>query len=316
MLSNLLFSVNVVLPIFIMILLGFLGARAKILEKTTMDKMAKITFNWFLSVKIALSTYDADLRNIPGLAMSRYCMIGLAVMFLIVWFLAHLFLKRRESVGSFVHCATRGSITVLGLSLAYNLAGDAGVAMCAPLVAFGSIENNVMAVICLTKTEDKGTKAKKIAGAVLKVLKNPMILGAAAGVLLNLLRIPLPKPIRTPLDYLAELAVPLSLLCIGAALDPKRIRGSVGYAWGAALIKTLGMALIMLPVAVLLGFRGTELALIGFFFMLANPSGVYVMTLSMDGDAELAAAATVLSTFLSIITITLMLYVLKTLGLI
>ena len=316
MLTNLIFSINVVLPIFIMILLGFLGARVGILPKDVMDKMAKITFNWFLSVKIAESTYATDLRHIPGLRMGWFCIIGLAVAFVIVWILAHKILKRKESIGTFIHMSIRGSITVLGLSLAYNLAGDKGIAMCAPLVAFGAMENNLLAVICLTKPGEEGSKARKLAVAALRVLKNPMVLGALVGVLANLIGLKLPQALQTPLDYLADLAVPLSLLCIGAALDPKHIRGSIGYAWAAAVIKTVGMAAVMLPVAVLLGFRGTELALIGFFFMLANPSGAYVMTLSMDGDAELAAASTVLSTFLSIFTVTVMLYVLKTLALI
>lgn len=316
MLANLIFSVNVVLPVFILILLGFLGFRIGILPRETMEKMARITFTWFLSVKIALSTYDADFQSIPGLAMSRFCIIGLAVMFVIVWGLAHVFLKKKESIGTFVHCAIRGSIAVLGLSLAQNLAGDLGVAMCTPLVALGSLENNVLAVICLTKTEEKGSLMRRLREALWKLVKNPMILGAAVGTVANLLHLPIPTALRTALDYLADLAVPLSLLCIGAALDPGRIKGSLGYAAGAACIKTVGMAAVMVPVAAILGFRGTELALIGFFFALANPSGVYVMTLSMDGDADLAAAATVFSTFLSVFSVTMMLYILKSLRLI
>ena len=315
MLENLLFSVNVVLPIFIMILLGMLGAKAKILERTMMDRLARITFNWFLAVKIALSTFDAELRNIPGLSMTWYCVGGLLVMFVLIWVLAHLFMrKRKDSIGSFVHCSFRGSITVLGLALVDNLAGAEGVALCAPIVALCSIENNVLAVICLTKSSEGGSKWKKLANAALKVLVNPMVLGAVIGCAANLTGLRIPTALRTPLDYLASLAVPLSLLCIGAALDLQRLRGSIGSALAAALIKTFGMALIMLPIAVWMGFRGTELAIIGFFFALANPSGCYVMTLAMDGDADLAASATVLSTFLSIFSVTLMLYILRTLG--
>lgn len=316
MLDNLLFSVNVVLPVFIMICLGFLGARFGILERGMMDKLAKITFNWFLSVKIALSIYDTDLRNMPGISMMWFCCIGLLVLFCLIWAFARALVKPKESVGSFVHCAFRGSITVLGLALAYNLAGDRAVAMCTPLVAMGSIENNVLAVLCLMKTDDVGSRAKRLGMAALKVLVNPMVLGAVVGVIANLLRVPCPTALRTPLNYLADLAVPLSLLCIGAAITPSRVRGSLTNAVIAALIKTVGLALVAVPVAVFYGFRGTELALIGFFFMLANPSGLYVMTLSMDGDADLAASATVLSTFLSIFSVTVMLYLLRTIGLI
>ena len=314
--DNLIFSVNVVLPIFIMILLGFIGRRVGILEKEMMEKLAGLTFRYFLSVKIALSTYKADMRHVPGMRMCVFCMIGLTVCFIVIWLLAHRFLKKKESVGSFVHCSFRGSITVLGLSLATNLAGDEGAALCAPLIAFCSILNNVLAVICLSKTPKDGNKGRELARAAVRVLKNPMILGAAAGTAASLLRLPCPTVLLTPLEYLASLAVPLSLLCIGAALTPEAVKRSGSYALGAALIKTVGMAAVTLPIAAALGFRGTELAIIGFFFLLANPSGCYVMTLAMDGDADLAASATVLSTAISVFTVTLMLWILKTLALI
>ena len=316
MLDNFIFSVQVVLPVFITILLGTLGARAGILERDVMDKMAKITFTWFLSVKIALSTYDADLRNMTALPMTWFCCIGLAAAFAVIWALAHVLIRQKESVGAFVHCSFRGSIAVLGLALVSSLAGDKGVALCAPIVALGSIENNVLAVLCLTRPGEGGSLWKKIGRAVWQVVKNPMVLGAAAGCAANLLRLPCPVVIRTPLNYLASLAVPLSLLCIGTALDPKRVKRSIGLAAWAAFIKTVVLAGALVPIAVWMGFRGTELAIIGFFFMLANPSGCYVMTLSMGGDAELTASATVLSTFFSVFTVTLMLYSLRTLALI
>ena len=316
MLDNFIFSVQVVLPVFITILLGTLGARAGILERDVMDKMAKITFTWFLSVKIALSTHDADLRNMTALPMTWFCCIGLAAAFAVIWALAHVLIRQKESVGAFVHCSFRGSIAVLGLALVSSLAGDKGVALCAPIVALGSIENNVLAVLCLTRPGEGGSLWKKIGRAVWQVVKNPMVLGAAAGCAANLLRLPCPVVIRTPLNYLASLAVPLSLLCIGTALDPKRVKRSIGLAAWAAFIKTVVLAGALVPIAVWMGFRGTELAIIGFFFMLANPSGCYVMTLSMGGDAELTASATVLSTFFSVFTVTLMLYILRTLALI
>ena len=316
MLDNLLFSVRVVLPVFITILLGNLGARAKILERDVMDKMARITFTWFLSVKIGLSTFDADLRNMSALSMTWFCGLGLLAAFAVIWVLAHWLIRRKESVGAFVHCSFRGSITVLGLALVSSLAGDEGVALCAPIVALGSIENNLLAVLCLTRPGEGGSFWSKLGRAALQLVKNPLVIAAAAGCAANLLRLPCPAVIRTPLEYLASLAVPLSLLCIGTALDPGRVKRSLGLAAGAAFVKTVLLAAAMLPVAVWMGFRGTELAIIGFFFTLANPSGCYVMTLAMGGDADLTASATVLSTFFSVFTVTLMLYILRTLALI
>lgn len=315
-LDNLMFSVSTVLPICIMILFGYAGTRFGILEKSMMSKLARITFTWFLSVKIGLSTYDMDFEHIPAVGMLVYCVSGLLVFFVVIWAAASVLLKRKESVGSFVHCATRGAITVFGLALTESLSGEEGVLLCTPLVLFGSIENNLFAVLCLQKHDAGSSGGKVLLRAVLEVIKNPMVVGAAAGYLANIVGLPCPAAIRAPLEYLGSLAVPLSLLCIGSALSPQSVKKSFSYAMGAALIKSFGMAVIAVPVAVLLGFRGTELAIIGFFFSLANPSGCYVMTLAMDGDADLAASATVLSTLLCILSVSIMLYLLRMFALI
>ena len=316
MLENLLFSINVVLPVFIMILLGFLGVRFGVATREMMAKLARITFTWFLSVKIFLDVYEADLASLSNLRMTGFCMLASVIAFAVVWALAARFLRRKESVGAFVHCSFRSSITVLGMALIKNLAGDEGVAVCAPLLVGIIITYNVLAVLCLTKFE-KGMKAGPlILSTARKIATNPLILAVVLGLGLNLLGVDFPTLIRTPLGYLGDLAVPLSLLCIGAALDPGRVRGSLRYALLAACIKTFGLALAVVPAAVLAGFRGTELAAIGFVFTLANPSACYVMTEAMDGDGELAASATVLSTLLSVFTVTLLLYLLRSFRLI
>ena len=315
MLENLLFSLNVVLPVFIMITLGFLGVRFGVVDRETMNKLSRITFNWFLSVKIFLSTYDAPLEELAGLTMAWYCCVAQVVIFVLAWLVAPRIVRRRESVGAFVHCSFRGSITVLGLALVNNLAGDAGVAICAPLVALCSVENNILAVTCLTHHDRGVSRGKMILSSAVKILKNPLVLGAGLGFLANWLKLPCPELIRSPMEYLSDLAEHLSLLGIGAALDLGRVRNSLPDAAWAAVFKTFISGALALPPAVLLGFRGTELAIIGFVFTLANPSACYVMTAAMDGDGELAASATVLSTILSIFSVTLMLYLLRQLGL-
>ncbi|SKA71265.1 hypothetical protein SAMN02745130_00811 [Thiothrix eikelboomii] len=51
-----------------------------------------------------------------------------------------------------------------------------------------------------------------------RILKNPLIIAIAVGVILSLFNIPLPKPISQSLELLAKISAGLALLFIGAAL--------------------------------------------------------------------------------------------------
>ena len=76
------------------------------------------------------------------------------------------------------------------------------------------------------------------------------------------------------------------------------------------------MALVVLPVAVLIGFRDLELMAITMAFTSANPSANYVMALSTGNDSDLAAACILFSTVMCLFTTIAILTVLRTLGLV
>ena len=84
----------------------------------------------------------------------------------------------------------------------------------------------------------------------------------------------------------------------------------------ATFIKLIGIPLVFFPFAVLLGFRGSELVAI--LVMLGSPTTVtcYIMTKNMGNDEVLSSSIVVMATLLSSITLTLWVFVLKSLALI
>ena len=81
-------------------------------------------------------------------------------------------------------------------------------------------------------------------------------------------------------------------------------------------IKLVGLAAVFLPLAVMMGFRNQELMAI--LIMLASPSTVtcFVMAKSMNNDYVLSSSIVVLTTFLSSITLTGWIFLLRSFGLI
>lgn len=316
MLDSLLFSANIVLPSFVLILLGRLVTKFHLATQQEMDKLAKLTFTYILSTKIFMDVAGNDPDAFSNYKMVLFIFVMVVVLFCLIWLIAAHTLKRKESVGSFVQSCFRCSFTVLGLSMIDSFAGSEGVAKCVLLLAMTAVLFNVLACIALARRDGSVSFAARAASMAKSIVKNPLIIASVLGLIASFCRLDLPYLIEKPLKDIGGMAAPLSLLCIGSSLTKDRIKGSFKYAAIAACVKTFGQALIAVPIAVLCGFRGFELTVIAIFFTAANPSANYVMALSAGNDSDLAATGIVLSTILCVFTSMFFITALRALALI
>ncbi len=118
------------------------------------------------------------------------------------------------------------------------------------------------------------------------------------------------------LSYLAQLATPMALLLIGANLKPETFKKKPKGIILGTLIKIVFAPTAFTLLAILLGFRGEAIATI--FVMHAVPSATnsYIMTEQMGGDAELGAGLVMATSLLTVITMTIGIFALKTFGLV
>lgn len=316
MLDSFFFSANIVLPSFILILLGRLITWKKLATQQEMDKIAKLTFTYLLSTKIFMDVASNDPSAFSNYSMVMFCFVMIVTLFFLIWFIAAHTLKKKESVGSFVQSCFRCSFTVLGMSMIDSFAGSEGVARCALLLAMTAVVFNILASLALTKHDDNTTLRTQGKKMLKTIVTNPLIIASVLGLIASYSRLQLPYILEKPLNDLGDMAPPLSLLCIGSSLSQDRIKGSFKYASIAACVKTFGQALIVVPIAILCGFRGFELTVITIFFTAANPSANYVMALASGSDSDLAATGIVLSTILCVFTSMLFIMVLRSLSLI
>jgi len=314
--ENILFSANIVVPSFVLIFLGWLAREKGLVSREIMDRIAKLTFKYVLSVKIFNDVAASDPESFSNFGMVTYCAVATVVMVLLIWVVASKALKRKESVGSFVQSSFRSSLSVLGLTMIETFAGSDGVARCTLLIAVTIVVYNVMASIVLTRPEPGSGLGPFLRKMLRSVATNPLIIASVLGIIVSFAGIQFPYILDKPLHDLGNMAAPLSLLCIGSSLDARGLKRDFSYAFAAACIKTWGMGLVVLPVAVLLGFRDLELMAITISFTSANPSANYVMALSTGNDSELAAAGILFSTVMCLFTTIAFITVLRSLGLV
>ena len=312
-----LFSLNATLPVFITIMIGYILKRFGFFDEKFTEAADRFTFRVTLPVLLFTDIATSNLGSSYDIKFMLFCMGVSCAAFFLIWGGAVLFLKNREQIGAFTMASFRGSAAVLGIALVTNIYGSTGLA---PLMVVSVVPfYNAFSVIVLTiyAKRPEGEESKIPFGKILfQVITNPLIIAVALALPFALLRIQIPAIPTKVLNNFASIATPFALIILGACFEFRSSRQKLGLTLTASFIKVLLLPLLFVPAAVWFGFR--DEALVAIAVMLASPSTVacYIMARNMRNDAQLVSGIVMITTLMSSVTITALVFVLRSLGLI
>ena len=314
--KDFLFSVGAILPVFGVMVLGFLLRRRSFLTQGFCQTGNRLVFNLCLPAML--------LRQIASMGGVRasdggfllYAFAATLAGVLAVWLPAHFFMKNKTQVGAFAQGAFRGNTALLGAALLQSICGSQAYA---PLIILAAVPAyNVLSVVVLSLEAGGGgtLDRARVLGALKQVARNPILLGILAGMPFALTGRSIPLPADKVLSMLGGLASPLSLLVIGAGFRWQAALEKRRTTLLAALVKLVLLPAAALPPAAALGFRGE--ALVALLVMSGTPSAVssYIMAENMGNDGVLANGIVAVTTLLSAVTLTGWIFLLRTLQLI
>jgi len=315
--ENFIFSLNATLPVFLIIIIGWVLMKQGLFTKEFTSVADRYVFKIALPLYVFKDIATADIYEMFDLKFVLFCAIGTTLMFLGVWLFARWYCKDKSMVGAFAQASARGSAAILGIAFVENIYGNSGMA---PMMIVAAVPlYNIFSVVILTfGAEDAATadRSANIRKACINVIKNPIIIGIAAGALFAFLRIPLPYIPLKVISNIGSTASPIALLVVGATFEGRKALAKLKPSITATVIKLIILPLIFFPFAILCGFRGSELVAI--LVMLGSPTTVscYIMAKNMKNDAVLTSSIVVLATLFSSITLTSWIFLLKSLALI
>lgn len=314
-LSNLSFSLNATIPVFLMMVFGWFMQRVHLLDQHTTGKINQFVFRALLPALLFMDLSTADFQSVWDTKFVLFCFLATLCSILIAlgFSLLH---KNKVERGEIIQASYRSSAAILGIAFVNNIYGEATMAA---LMIVGTVPlYNVIAVILLSLTapkEDGKTNPKQLAIRTVKdVLGNPIILGIIAGVLWSVLHLPHPVILDKSVTYLGNMATPLSLIALGASFQFQNAKDKLPLVFGIAGIKLVLFCLLFLPIAIWLGFRGEKLIAILVMLGSATTGSCFVMARNMRHEGTITACAVMLTTLLSALTLTTWLFVLKTFG--
>lgn len=310
--ESFIFSINVTLPIIILLCLGMFLGRRHILDDNFSQKAMKLIFNLTLPLLLFFNIYHGESDYHSQIDLVIIAVLGTTILFISGELIATKFIDDKRERGTFVQAVFRGNNAVLGLALCVNAYGDAAYVPASIYSAIIVILYNAFGVITLTHSLSNNKVSLLLLSS--RIIKNPLIIGIILGAVMNYYSIALPKSIETTGHYLANITLPLAVLCTGASIDFRYMKASSRVVTWGVLARLIVAPIFMVILSRLMGLSGMELALV--FLMSATPlaTAAYAMVSAMGGNSTTVANIIGITTIGAMIVSSLGLIILVQLG--
>lgn len=336
MLDKLIFTCNAVLPIVLMILIGYGVKKIKLLPENFFKMANKLCFRLCLPVLLFYNIYSVD--NIQAIGENWqiivFAVVAIVVIFAIGLFMTMLLIKDPRQKGVVLQCFFRSNYAIIGIALAESLAGTGSVAAgLAAVVSAVSIPLfNILAIISLSIFVKEGDSKISVVSILKKIVTNPLIIGVFAGLVVLVIRLAIPTHVvdgkevlvfsienQLPFLYkvisqLAAVASPLALIALGGDFTFKAISKLKVQILIGTIARCVFVPVLCLLVAYAIGFRANEFpSLIALFGTPVAVSSV-PMASEMGSDEELAGQLVVWTSICSALSLFLIIFVCAQVG--
>lgn len=327
MLDTFLFACGAVLPIVLLIVLGYLLKRARMLGEPLLSGLNRVCFRVLIPLMLFRNIYGGDSITPTDVQAVLFSTVAILAVFAAGWVLVRVAVKQPLQKGVLLQAVFRSNFAIIGLPLATTLFGEAGARTAALLSMVTIPLFNVLAVISLSVFVGDGAKKPSAREVLHNIITNPLILGVLAGVLVLALRALFARlgwafrltdipGLYDAIDMAASAATPLALLVLGGQFELSAVRQLA-----RPIVLGSVMRLVVVPAAALLaahalfpGFGGAEYA--SFVALFGTPTAVSgaVMASEMGGDGKLAGQLVVWTTLGSAFTLFFFIALLRAAG--
>lgn len=311
--QNLVLAVNVVLPLFLLMCVGYFLRWCGLMDGQTSKKMNTVCFRAFMSVMMFYNIYTSDLDTALDAHLLIFAVVVTLLSFGVHTVLMPRFVREPAQRGVIIQGCCRSNFVLFGLPVTVSLFGQEQAAVASILIAVVVPCFNVLSVFVLAMFQGGKTDGKQM---LLAIAKNPLILGTLVGILSRLLHISYPSAIVDTARQLTNVATPLALVILGSSLQFEDFRRFLRPLTFTVLSRLVLVPLAIMNIALFLGLRGAPLG--AMLAMSASPTAVssFTMAQEMGGDAQLASQIVMFTTLCSILTMSLWIFALKQMGVI
>ncbi|MCP4352521.1 MAG: AEC family transporter [Desulfobacterales bacterium] len=289
-----------IIPIFTIILIGWFAKNKSFMPPEFLGPANRLVYYLAIPAMIFRSVSKGSLTTRFNFEVIFICLCSVLAVFALSWGAGVIAKIRHDRRGTLIQSSFHGNLGYIGLAVTFYYLGNEGLGRASIIAGFIMILQNFLAVFVLQFHADDPRSGKS--RLVLKVMGNPIIISAVAGILFSLSGLPMPVVIGRSLDILSGMSLPMALLLIGASLSFKASWVGIGTVLLSGFMKLMILPCIGFVLYLIAGSAPQDY--VPGLILLASPTATvtFIMAKEMGGDADFAVTAISISTILSSLT--------------
>jgi len=310
-LENLYVALNAVVPLFLMVGVGCIARRRKLISDSAVREANSLCFRVFMSIMLFNNIKGSQLDTAVNVGLLLFVFLGILAEFLIGIPIVKRIEKDPRARGVMLQAFLRTNVVMLGVSMASSVFGEENIAEITVMSAIVVPEVNILGIVALELFHGEKPSYRHM---VTDVLRNPLVIGTVLGILVAAAGLELPSVLDSAVASIGRAATPMALVLLGASLDFSKFGGAIRNILICVVERLIVAPGIFVTLAIAMGFRGVPL--MGILLCFATPVAIASFTVAAElgGDTDLAGAIVLLTTGLSCVTMFLWIWFLRTIG--
>ncbi|MCO6546852.1 MAG: AEC family transporter [Gilliamella sp.] len=296
------------LPLFILILLGYLAVKIGRWQKTVTDSLTKFTF--YIAFPIMLFQIMSHFSEQSQIDI-KVLFVFFGGSFIVFAFGCLVASKLFKLTGSESTLFAMGGIytntVFVGIPIIKMLLGEKAIPIVAIIVIFNALILWTLATVSIEFVQMGKFSGRSFIKALKNVSKNPIIIGIFTGIVINYIGLPMPKFINQSTKMVSDMTAPLSLIVLGMGLAEYKIRDKLLITTSICILKLAALPIVTYIMGKLLGLPTLELQVVVLLSSVSIAINCYMMARQFEVLQGPIASSLLISTTLSSITTPLIL---------
>ncbi len=281
-------------PVALLIGFGLYLRSTNFVDETFWTGAEKMAYFILLPSLFFVSLATANLGEISVVNFALAIFLATCTGAVILWILRYFFNFGGD--GATFTSLFQGAIrfnNYVGLTVAASIFGDIGIVLAA---VANAILVPTVNILCILVFAQYGKMKPTFLSILRQILINPLVLACVLGSFVKFIDFQVPDILTATLFSLGKAALPLGLLCVGAALKLDAINGELKRIVLASIAKFIILPFSYIVIMVLLNVTGPAITVGLLFMTLPTASSSYILARQLGGNAPLMAGIISLQT--------------------
>lgn len=307
-LDNVLIAARQVGILYIMVIIGVVCDKLGLFTEKTGKACTDLLFYIITPCVIINSFFTSEFTKESGTKLLIALGCGFLLHFIAIAINTPLFSKGDKDENCvYKYGAIYGNVGYMTLPLTQAILGSEGVFYCSAVVMAFNVVSFTHGVFMMDRS--KGFDAKKL-------ILNPGVIAVLIGLPFYLFRISLPEIISKPVDFIAGTQTPIAMIIFGTFLANAQLKSIFTHKkiFLVALSKLIVLPAVMITIYQLMGLSGTLLVALAISSCAPSANNTVMFSAKYDKDTRLASQLVAMVSFISIITIPLIIAAVQTIA--